>query len=70
MTIYSRWGDTIFSSASMKDVWDGTFNGELLMQDAYVWKIKAVFKDGSIWDGKEYSDQEKVRKTGTVTLIR
>ena len=75
LEIFDTYGNKIWESRLVQDGqpvewWDGTFNGELLMQDAYVWKIKAVFKDGSIWDGKEYSDQEKVRKTGTVTLIR
>jgi len=42
MTIYSRWGDTIFSSASMKDVWDGTFNGDPVPNGVYSTVIRIL----------------------------
>jgi hypothetical protein len=49
--------------------WDGTYRGEPVQQDAYVWKISATFLDESIWEGKEYP-KGKIKKSGTVTVIR
>ena len=40
------------------------------MQDVYVWKVYAVFKDDDVWDGKKYMDKKVLKKTGTVTLLR
>ena len=40
------------------------------MQDVYVWKISALFKDDVVWDGIKYNDKNILKKTGTVTLIR
>ncbi len=39
-------------------------------QDVYIWKVKALFKDNSIWEGKEYQEEQFPKKTGTITLIR
>jgi hypothetical protein len=41
-------------------------------QDVYVWKIEAVFVDGTIWPGMSYpSDEGGGTKTiGSVTLVR
>ena len=32
--------------------------------------IEATFKDETPWEGKYYSDEDIMRKTGTVTVIR
>ncbi len=42
MTIYSRWGDTIFSSTSIDDVWDGTFNGDPVPDGVYSTVIRIL----------------------------
>jgi large repetitive protein len=49
--------------------WDGTFNGVLMPQGVYMWKISATFSDSKEWEG---SDNGKGKGTtlGTVTLIR
>jgi gliding motility-associated-like protein len=53
--IYDRWGKLVFSSDNMNFQWDGGNLGE----DAYTYVINAVE-----WSGT------KVRKVGTVTIIR
>jgi len=81
--IFDKWGHLVWESTKLDcDVlskencvgkpfegWDGTFNGEPLPQDVYMWKIYARFKNGKIWEG---SDNGKGNTTtiGTVTLIR
>jgi PKD repeat protein len=75
LQIFDTWGISIFET-SLLDVngspaegWDGTKNGVPCPQDVYVWKIDAIFMDGTIWQGKEYSGGT-LNKTGTVTLIK
>lgn len=75
LQIYNTWGTLLWESTALDaygsptEGWDGTYNGEPCQQDVYVWKIKAVFMNGSIWGGKKYPSGE-VKPTGTVTLIR
>ncbi|MFO8086174.1 MAG: PKD domain-containing protein, partial [Bacteroidales bacterium] len=73
--IYDTWGNLIWESTELVDGepaegWDGTDkNGDPMPQDTYVWKIDAIFLDGTMWPGKTYDDG-KTKKYGTVTLIR
>ncbi|MCF8218935.1 MAG: PKD domain-containing protein, partial [Bacteroidales bacterium] len=73
--IYNNWGNLIWESDKLANTepaegWDGTDkNGNPLPQDTYVWKIEAVFQDGTVWPGKTYDDGT-TKKYGTVTLIR
>lgn len=73
--IYDDWGNLIWQSTALDsdgrptESWNGTYNGEPVQQDAYVWKISATFKNTKSWRGKEYDDG-KFRKSGTVTVIR
>ena len=72
--IFNTWGELMWESTALIDgspaeYWDGTFNGELVPQDVYVWQIEAVFLDGSVWPGKEYGPA-RIQKIGTVTVIR
>jgi len=73
--IYDDWGNLIWESTKLDELgrpvegWDGTYRGEPVQQDAYVWKISATFLDESIWEGKEYP-KGKIKKSGTVTVIR
>jgi len=39
MLIFNRWGELIFSSNNINNGWDGTYQGHLVQQDVYVWKI-------------------------------
>jgi PKD repeat protein len=77
LQIFDEWGNVIFESTSLdengvpNEPWYGKHakKGTELPMGAYVWKIDAVFNDGTIWEGKDYG--KNVRKPyGTVTLIR
>jgi gliding motility-associated-like protein len=59
LLIFNRWGEMIFKSENLHTGWDGSFNGKICQQDAYVWKARIVFFDGREYDG-----------TGSVTLLR
>ena len=59
MDIFNRWGQLVFTTNNLDDWWDGTFQGKLAQEDAYVFKVRAVFMNGG-----EYE------RGGTVTLIR
>lgn len=58
-SVYNRWGEQIFSTAEPGVGWNGFFQGKLCKQDVYVWKVAAVFLDGT-----------SVEQAGDVTLIR
>ncbi len=58
-TIYNRWGQKVFESASPKLGWDGKFNGKIQPVDVYAYTLDVTFSDG-----------KKLRKTGDITLLR
>ena len=75
--IYDDWGNLIWESTALDksgrpiEAWDGTFNGEPVQQDAYVWKVNATYFSEGLWEGKEYPNERKIfKKSGTVTVIR
>ena len=74
--IFDTYGNVIWESDALDDegrptgAWDGTFRGVTVEQDVYVWKVEATFKDETPWEGKYYWDEDVMRKTGTVTVIR
>ncbi|MES2701544.1 MAG: choice-of-anchor L domain-containing protein [Bacteroidota bacterium] len=57
--VYNRWGQQVFSSANIKNGWDGTFNGAAQEQGVYHYSIIISHPDG----------KETFYK-GDVTLIR
>ena len=59
MGIYDRWGELLFYTENMTNGWDGTYKGEVVKTETYVWKIKFREELGS--SGQRY---------GTVSLIR
>lgn len=61
LTIYDRWGETIYKSSDVYKFWNGAKNnsGEVVKQDTYVYKIS--FKD----EKKKYYE-----KLGYVTILR
>jgi PKD repeat protein len=73
--IFNTWGTLVWESTSLDadgsptEGWDGMYQGKPCKQDAYVWKVDAVFDNGSTWAGKKYPNGQ-VKNTGTVTLIR
>jgi PKD repeat protein len=74
--VYSPYGQLLWKSDRLEDgqpaeAWDGTYEGQLLPQDVYTWKVaRAVFQDGSVWEGNFDAGTGAGKKIGTVTLIR
>lgn len=58
------WKSTALDDGRPAEAWDGTFNGQLLPGKVYLWEVKAVFRDGTIWK------DEKGNTRGMVTLVR
>ena len=52
-TIYNRWGELIFESFDKEEGWDGTFNGQMVQEGTYSWKmvISTSKVDGLIKNG-------------------
>lgn len=75
LLIYDDWGNLIWSTTALDadgrptEHWDGTYRGEPVQQDAYVWKASATFKNANVWEGKEYP-KGRIKRSGTVTVIR
>lgn len=75
LLIYDDWGNLIWSTTALDEngrpteYWDGTYRGEPVQQDAYVWKASATFKNSNVWEGKEYP-KGRIKRSGTVTVIR
>lgn len=59
LTIYDRWGEKLFEADNINKGWDGTFNGNLVPNDVYVYKIKAEDELG-----------ERYNLIGRVTLVK
>lgn len=58
--IYNRWGEVIFEDVGGKQGWDGTYKGQKLNRDVFVYYIEATCE----FNGKT------IVKTGDITLIR
>ncbi|MFC2104269.1 PKD domain-containing protein [Bacteroidota bacterium] len=59
LEIFNKWGILVFESNDITIGWDGYFNGELLGEGVYVWKVT-----GKLNNGKDFN------KVGTVLLIQ
>jgi len=57
--IYNRWGQVVFRTSDRHLGWDGTFKGVLQPLDVYTYTLDVEFTDG-----------QKLRKTGDITLLR
>lgn len=75
LLIYDDWGNLIWSTTALDsdgrptEYWDGTYMGQPVQQDAYVWKCTATFMNEKVWEGKEYNNGV-FKRAGTVTVIR
>ena len=72
--VYDKWGNLLWQSDKLVDgspseYWDGTYDGELVPQGSYVWKINAIFANGDIWEGM-IDREDDYHAVGTVTVIR
>jgi gliding motility-associated-like protein len=54
LEIYNRWGELLWDSHNPDAAWDGTYDGKLVEQGTYVWKMRAMdmFTDEKFeWNG-------------------
>lgn len=58
-SIFNRWGERVFYTDDLNEGWDGTFKGEKLPPDVYIYYLDAFYLDG----------QKKSMK-GSITLIK
>ncbi len=78
IAIHDSWGNLLWESDKLDalgrpaEYWDGTYDGKLLPTDVYIWRARAVFKDGSFWEGNVVgnTDGSSGKTHGTVTLVR
>jgi PKD repeat protein len=73
--IFSTYGQLLWENSELIDGspaigWNGRYNGQLLPQDTYVWKIRAIFDDGTFWNGMKDIDTGKTATMGYLFLIR
>jgi gliding motility-associated-like protein len=57
--IFDRWGALVFETNDPLIGWDGTYKGQMAVQDTYVWIAKASSITG-----------KSISKTGAVTVVR
>lgn len=72
--VFDTWGNLLWESYKLDrtapvESWDGYFKGELMPQDAYVWRCEATFMDDTIWLGMKY-ENGRYASSGTVTIVR
>jgi gliding motility-associated-like protein len=60
MSIFDRWGNTIYSTNNVQGKWDGRFKGNLCPDDIYVYKIETT----------ERGNDKKVVRNGHISLFR
>lgn len=59
MSIYNRWGEEVYSTNSIAEGWDGTYEGEPVQQGQYFYKLTIVGVD-----------QSTSTESGSLTVIR
>jgi gliding motility-associated-like protein len=63
LSVYSRWGEKVFSGTNVNEAWDGRKNGKRMPPDVYVYVI--------IYSSSDLDQKRTVRRiAGDVTLIR
>jgi hypothetical protein len=73
--VYDNWGHMVWESTALDEngrpaeAWDGTYQGNLLPQGTYMWKVHAVFNDNTIWQGSDIGKGEG-KTIGTVTILK
>lgn len=61
-SIFDRWGNLVYSSQAIPFIWDGYFDGEILMPGVYVYVIRCTYVEGT-------REQQRVF-AGDVTIVR
>lgn len=59
VSIFDRWGESLFNSKDQLKGWDGVYKGEICKQDVYTYVVNFTSLDG-----------KKHTKTGHVTLLK
>jgi PKD repeat protein len=78
IAVHDSWGNLLWESEKLDsggrpvESWDGTYDGKLMPTDVYIWQARAVFKDGTFWEGNTVgnTDGGSGSTSGTVILIR
>ena len=60
MLIFNRWGEIVFESNDTRFGWDGTYNGKMVQDGTYTWKIEF----------KQSLNDKRIMITGHVNIIR
>lgn len=58
LSIYSRWGNLVYQTNDPTQCWDGTFKGQKMRSEVFVYQLRATTNCGPVY------------RKGTVTLIR
>jgi gliding motility-associated-like protein len=58
LTIFSRWGNLVYQTTDPTQCWDGTYKGQKMRSEVFVYQLKATTNCGPVY------------RKGTVTLIR
>jgi len=38
--VFDRWGNQVFHSMDLEETWNGRFNGVIVLEDVFVWKVR------------------------------
>jgi gliding motility-associated-like protein len=60
LTIFDRWGNTVYTSNNINGKWDGKFKGNPCPDDVYVYRLEAIQK----------STDKKIIRNGHISLFR
>ncbi|HNW77138.1 MAG TPA: gliding motility-associated C-terminal domain-containing protein, partial [Bacteroidales bacterium] len=73
--VFNTWGELLWESTlldskgSPVEGWDGMHDNHLCPSGTYLWRIDALFEDGTIWEGSSNGTGQP-GIFGTLTLIR
>jgi gliding motility-associated-like protein len=59
LSVFSRWGQKVFEGLTLEQAWDGTFNGQPLNSEVFIYMLEAELITG-----------EKITRQGNITLLR
>jgi gliding motility-associated-like protein len=64
------WESTELFNGAPAYGWDGTYNGELMPQGNYVWRITATFAGDIPWEGTTGGNSSVKKTSGTFVLLK
>jgi len=59
LVVFNRWGEEVFVGNSQDEVWDGTFQGQLVDPDVYGYYARITCFSGEVYE-----------QQGNVTVLR